>query len=410
MHPFSGHFDFVQTDRPSKALVRLLCIGLCLMLAACGSRPESGALALSTQAAPGARTHNIMIVTTRERDERPDTYFNGERAGTIDYATASISVPPSHEAGAIEWPSTFPGDPEKSFVARAASYTPDRAAMRADLDRRLMELPKGQRSVFLFIHGYNTLFSESLFRFTQFVHDADYKGVPLLFSWASRGQLQDYVYDLNSALVARSALEATLEDLANSKAERIVVLAHSMGNWLMMETARQLTPAQLRRLGPKIDQIVMAAPDIDIDVFKEQLQALKRRTKVSKPFIILVSEDDRALNISSRIAGGKARVGAYENDEELAGLGAVVINLTKLEAKDRINHSKFAEMAKYSPELGLLVEQKGLKQVNSDQARQGDAPVETLATLVANTAQIAITLPVALVTAPITILQGAKAQ
>lgn len=382
----------------------LIAVGLCLTLTACAGRPDEGALAISTLAAPDATPHEILIVTTRERDDRADTYFNGERGEGTDYAKATISVPGKHAEGSIEWPDTFPGDPTRDFVTRAASYVPDRAAMRADLNRRLMEKPKGQRSVFLFIHGYNTLFSEALFRFTQYVHDSDYDGVPVLFTWASRGQIPAYVYDLNSALAARRALAETIEDLASSKAERIFILAHSMGNWLMMETALQMTPSQVQRMENKIDHIIMAAPDIDLDVFKEQLKVLGNRARSKKPVVVMVSEDDKALGISRRIAGNKARVGAFENDEELAALGVIVINLTKLDANDRVNHSKFAQVAKLSPELNQLINQTSFRST-SDPDTPGETahPVAQLSTLVANTAQIAITLPVALVTTPLSI-------
>ena len=93
-----------------------LCAGLLIVLAGCASRPDAGALAVSTLQAPGATTHDILVVSTRERDDRPNTYFNGERAKKTDFAEATISVPPNHKPGTIEWPSILPGDPKKDFV------------------------------------------------------------------------------------------------------------------------------------------------------------------------------------------------------------------------------------------------------------------------------------------------------
>lgn len=365
-------------------------------------------MAINTKPAPDASVHDILIVSTRERDERPDTYFNGERSLDPDYAKASISVPPDHEVGGIEWPSQLPGDPEKDFVTRQASYLPDRAAMMAELNSKLMEKPKGQRSVFLFIHGYNTLFAEGLYRFAQITHDGNHGGVPVLFTWASAGSLKDYVYDLNSALSARSALEQTIRDLANSKAEKIFILAHSMGNWLLMETARQMTPSERQRLERKIDQVVLAAPDIDIDVFKEQLRAMKRTANSGKPFIIIVSEDDRALRISEVIAGGKARVGAYQNETELAELGAIVIDLTDLEALDGAKHAKFAQIAGLSPELRDVLQQQNLRSSTPQGGSQLNQAGQDLGSFVTSTAQIAVTLPVTLITAPITLATGRR--
>ena len=75
------------------------------------------------------------------------------------------------------------------------------------LSMLLAEKPRGQRSIIIFIHGYNTMFAEGLFRFAQVVHDSRSPAVPIHFSWASRGQLSDYVYDNNSATAARDRLE-----------------------------------------------------------------------------------------------------------------------------------------------------------------------------------------------------------
>lgn len=377
-------------------------IGLALFLAACATRPETGAMAVSEEPAPGATSHDILIATTRERDPRANTYFNGERSTNLDYAEAVISVPPTHKPSQIEWPENFPGDPAKNFVPRSARYIESEAEFRKELNQRLRKLPADKRSAFLFIHGYNTLFAEGLYRFAQFVHDSDFPGVPVLFTWASRGNLTDYVYDLNSALAARTALEKTLNDLAASDARQIVVLAHSMGNQLLMETIRQMTPQERAALFRKIETVVLASPDIDIDVFKEQL---RRIGKLREPFVILTSNDDKALRFSEVIAGGKQRVGSYEDDKELAELGAVVLNLTQLSGPDAINHNKFAELAQYAPELRAVLSQRslGAQSTTGSGLQQSGTDLKSFVT---STAQVAITLPIGLITAPLSLVTG----
>lgn len=388
---------------PVKARRLLACLVLCLLAASCGSRPETGALLVSDHSAPGATPHKVLIVSTREKDDRPGTFFNGERTLTANYAEATIAVPSSHEAGKIEWPDTPPGDPETDFTTLSASYIDGHEAFQRTLAAELAKKPKGERNVFLFIHGYNTLFAEGLYRFTQFVHDSGFTGVPVHFSWASRGNLTDYVYDLNSALVARSALAQTVDDIVDSKAENIFILAHSMGNWLMMETARQLSEKERQKLDRRVTQVILAAPDIDIDVFKEQLKAMG---KPKRPFIILVSEDDRALGISKRIAGGKSRVGAYGDEKELAELGAIVVNLTDIKSDDATHHSKFAEIAAAAPQLSTVLRQQELGTFDPNAPNQVGQAGQDLGTFVRSTAQVAITVPTALVTLPISIVTG----
>ena len=321
-----------------------------------------------------------------------DTYFNGERGEKVSYAHATISVPPSHVTSQIEWPDSLPGNPETDFVARDAGYIEDQAAFVRQVNSRLAKMPRGERNIFLFIHGYNTLFPEALYRFVQLVHDGDIDGVPVLFTWASRGKLQDYVYDLNSAAVARNSLAETMSILARTNADNITILAHSMGNWLLMETAIQSTPEKRRALQKKLNVVILAAPDIDIDLFKAQLTKLGRP---ANPYVVVVSRDDRALGISRRIAGGKERVGAYSNDQELAELGAIVIDVTELGSLDSANHSKFAQLAELSPEFRAMLGHSSLSTSTTDLQR-GATLGDSLGSFVGNT----VALPINIVTAP----------
>ena len=114
----------------------------------------------------------------------------------------------------------------------------------------------------------------------------------MLFTWASRGKPTAYVYDLNSATAARDGLEHTLRLLLASNAEEVNVLAHSMGNWVTVEAFRQIKISGDLSHANKIGYVFLAAPDIDIDVFKSQM---RRFGKPRKPFYIILSEDDRAL-------------------------------------------------------------------------------------------------------------------
>jgi len=403
-HPAAGRTGHGVLSARGVHSGHVFALFICLLLAACGTRPHEGALAISTAPAPDATVHDILIATTRARDQRPDTYFNGERREEgLDFAHALISVPPDHQPGRIEWPETFPGDPQSEFVTRGADYIDGDAAFTARLNQRLASLPKGERTVFIFIHGYNTNFAEGLYRFTQFVHDAKFPGVPLLFTWASRGNLQDYVYDLNSAAIARDSLERTVRIAAKSKAEEIVIMAHSMGNWLLLETGARVSDAERDQLMRKVDQVILAAPDIDIDLFKAQL---RRMGKPKKPYIVVVSRDDRALRVSRALGGGKERVGAYSNDQELAELGAVVIDLTDLKADDSTNHGKFAQLAEFTPELRTALFQPHVTDLDPNHGGALETAGGDLGTFIGSTAQIAVTLPVTLITAPIAIATG----
>ncbi|MXN67414.1 alpha/beta fold hydrolase [Stappia sp. GBMRC 2046] len=376
-----------------------------LMLAACGGRPGPGSLAIATTNAPGASEHLLLVATTREKDERPGTYFNGERSQQLNYAEAVVSVPPTHQSGQIEWPAQAPGDPAKDMVLKSASYLDGEEAFRRVLNAELAKREPQAREVVLFIHGYNTRFPEALFRFAQFYHDSSTDRVPVLFTWASRGELSDYVYDTNSATAARDGLERTIRDILASGAKRVHIMAHSMGNWVLMETIRQIKISGKPVPQEKIGLIVLAAPDLDIDVFKSQL---KRVGRPERPFIILLSKDDRALKASSIIAGGKERVGRYEDEEELAELGAIIIDLTKLEGQDAANHAKFAQVAAIAPQMRDALVTTGFDRRSEDLSTQANGLGRGIGEIVGTTAGIAITLPVTILTAPVKVLSGSQ--
>ena len=81
-----------------------------------------------------------------------------------------------------------------------------------EVNRELAKRPPGQRTVLVFIHGYNTSTSDAVLRLGQFVEDSGFTGVPVLFTWASAAQVPRYVYDLNSALIARVKIKEMARD------------------------------------------------------------------------------------------------------------------------------------------------------------------------------------------------------
>jgi esterase/lipase superfamily enzyme len=107
-----------------------------------------------------------------------------------------------------------------------------------------------------------------------------------------------------------------------------------------METLRQLAITGDRDLSGKLGDVVLASPDIDVDVFKSQM---RRYGKPDKPFILLLSDDDRALRLSGLIAGSRPRVGDYKNAADLADYGVTVVDLSSAKGADTFNHTKFAD-------------------------------------------------------------------
>jgi esterase/lipase superfamily enzyme len=380
------HWSLVS---PRQLLIVLALLAASGLLAACATRPETGFLLPVAETAAGATDRMLLVATTRGRDPRPGTLYGGQRGKPLDHAAVTVSIPQNHVVGAIEWPSSPPGNPKTDFVVRQAAYLDGEKDFVRTLNAQLARHPRGSRKVFLFIHGYNTMFAEGLYRLAQVVHDSGSVAVPVLFTWASRGSVGAYLYDTNSATTARDDLEHTLRLLFASDADEINILAHSMGNWVTVEALRQIKIS--RQLLPidKLGSVFLADADIDMDVFKSQM---RRFGKPKKPFYVIVSRDDQALRFSSTIAGGVNRLGDDANVEELAALGATVIDLTDVRSTDPSNHSKFAQIAYVAPQLTAVLAKGVGPASRAGGTLSGDGSLESVvdmpATLLGNSIKI----------------------
>ncbi|QFR33127.1 alpha/beta hydrolase [Ancylobacter sp. TS-1] len=327
------------------------------LLAGCASRPGDDALTAIPEHVPGVKEHVILVASSRARDPRPGVFYSGERTPALSFARVEITVPPTHKPGMVEYPDRGAANPATDMTVREALYRDTEKEFLSDLKAELSRRPPGQKQAVIFVHGYNTLFSEALYRITQLAEDSKSPSVPVLFTWASRGGVSDYVYDNNSATSARDRLEETIRLVFDSGAEKVTIFAHSMGNWVAVEALRQIQISGKRPPPEKFGNVILAAPDIDVDVFKSQL---KRFGKPTRPFIVIVSRDDKALAFSDFIAGDKPRLGAYTNDAELVELGAVVVDMSNVKSQDGFNHGKFAQLAEMAPELrGLIARAQG---------------------------------------------------
>jgi esterase/lipase superfamily enzyme len=361
----------------------ILWIGLALLVAGCAGRPTGNLIAVSAPPPPGASTVDMLVATTRAQvADPPGVMFGGERAIGLAFADIAVSIPPDtvRQIGEIQWPASPPGDPAHDFVTVRADRL-DLAHARAEFDARLVKTPG--RHVLIFVHGYNTRFEEAVYRFAQVVHDSGADLVPVLFTWPSRGHALAYFYDRESANYSRDALEAVLQALAKDpKVASVSILAHSMGNFVAVEALRQMAIRD-RGLPSKITDIMLAAPDLDVDVFRRQIAEIETDDK-KPPVTLFVSQDDRALSVSKMIAGDEPRLGAVDPTVEpyrgvLERAHVHVVDLTKVDSDDLSNHSKFA--------TSDVVRQIGLRLASGQKLNDAKSSVgETIGDIAVNAA------------------------
>jgi esterase/lipase superfamily enzyme len=140
-------------------------------------------------------------------------------------------------------------------------------------------------------------------------------GVAIAYTWpAGHGGLTGYAYDRESGEFTVSHLRRFLSVVASCPAvERVHLVAHSRGTDVVITTLRELnneTRAKNLRTKEvyKLDDLVLAAPDVDAEVF-EQRFAIEDLHLAANRTTVYLSRTDLALAFSRWLFGGGNRLG-----------------------------------------------------------------------------------------------------
>lgn len=324
-----------------------------LALAGCGPRgtlvPSPEGLAL------GAR-ESVLVATARAPVAGP-SYFGAARDPRLNFARFDVSVPPDRPPGAIVFPNRTRPDPARQFFLISAHRLTGASAFGAAIDAEIAATPGTEDEASLFVHGFNVNFAEAVLRQAQMQRDLDRHDVAVLFSWPSAASARQYLYDRESVLFARPALEETIDLLARSSARQFNLIGHSMGAFLLMDAFSQMMRLGYDEAQEKINVVILLSPDIEVDVFKMQARPILER---GVPIVIFTSRRDQALWLSALIRGEQDRLGSVRDEAELDGLPVTVYDVTEVAAGDPMDH--FA--AATSPALlGFL---RGLRHTGAD--------------------------------------------
>lgn len=317
----------------------------------------------------------LYVATNREPDSAHPGNFGNARATRLSLSRYDISVPPNHKPASIEWSSTRPIDPANSFATLAFAPLPDDALTARDPSSATPDVtsavtanatsdatssvsssdtastagrPAAPESddgrVLVFVHGYNNTYAESVLRMAQLMADNPSEGRAVLFAWPSDGTLSGYVADKDAVTYSREHLAQVLTMLAQDPRNREITLAaHSMGCWLTMESLLRLRLTGRDQVLERLDTVLLAAPDIDLDVFRAQASVVGR---LKTPLTVLTSPDDRALQLSNRLGGGRERLGGLDvHDPRIQALadeyGIQLIDISNMAGTDSLNHDRF---------------------------------------------------------------------
>ncbi|GJD37496.1 alpha/beta hydrolase [Methylobacterium aerolatum] len=269
----------------------------------------------------------LLVATTRKPASNPQRspWFTSDRGRGLSFAEVRLSPPDRSLLGKVS--SVITGDwtigaiPKVETGAGAAE-----AFAQAALGR----------DVLIYVHGYRESFESAAVSAARLSDGIRFKGVSGLFTWPSAAATLDYGYDRESAMYSRDAFEDLLKTLASSPSGgRIFIVAHSMGTLLTLETLRMLRAEAGEAAMSRIGAVVLAAPDIDFDLFSNGVSRLGPDVR---KITVISATNDRALELSAAIAGG-TRAGAADR-AKLEALGVRVADASDY-AGGLINHDLF---------------------------------------------------------------------
>ncbi|WP_208248362.1 alpha/beta fold hydrolase [Rhizobium sp. T1470] len=368
----------------SSMRLSVIAIMLLVLVGCGGPRAVLGLPVASSSGAEPRAIVPIYVATTRARSDNLSLPYSAERSKTLNFAKLDIGVPRNHVPGRVETSGRLP-DPSRHFSARTYQPIAERQEFIRRLNTALAQRAPENREILIFVHGYNNNFADSVFRNAQITYDYNIKSVSLHYAWQSGASVPLYVFDRDSALVGRRGLAETIEIAAETNATRVILVGHSMGAYVVTEALRDLALRGRTSTVKRVGGVVLAAPDIDVDVFLSQLDDIG---DIPRPFTIIVSQRDRALGISRQLAGGRPRVGSGSDVAILQKREIAVIDVSDI---DGGRHNVFAS----SPTLMDIVSNNALMRsvLREDQGPVGQTMLADGASVVEGAASLVIFLP-----------------
>jgi esterase/lipase superfamily enzyme len=222
----------------------------------------------------------------------------------IERGVCFVSIPKVHEQGSGEFERPglfeFKVDREKHFDLPEVRLIDDRDKFLSYLRADVQSSP--HKHALVFIHGYNVTFELAAMRTAQLAHDLGFDGPATFFSWPSNGTTSGYASDEETVELSAPQLKEFLIDLLKETgAQSVDVIAHSMGNRALTEMLIDLERVRNDDGLPVLDQVVMAAPDVNSTKFRTKI--VDRIKDAARNFTLYASSKDIALLTSEILRG-----------------------------------------------------------------------------------------------------------
>lgn len=291
----------------------------------------------------GALNYDVLVyfATDRKSEVVNNEFKYGVERGELSYGTVRVSIPKNKLLGEIPrprwWKLEFRENPEK-HVMILERIKLEKNPFFEQLAHKVAEAD--ENDAFIFVHGYNVSFDEAAMRTAQIAHDVGFLGAPIFYSWPSRASLDGYFSDEDNVVYSQANFYQFLKDIREyTRAKKIHLIAHSMGNRALTSALMDLHKEHYFD-DFQFSQIILAAPDIDAQIFKNNI-APRLSGASSGQVTLYVSEKDNALIASRFFRKNLRRVGDGGADL-VCSKGIETIDASQIDT-DLLGHGYFAE-------------------------------------------------------------------
>lgn len=245
-----------------------LCISLLAGVTGCAVVPAEEA------AQPTEALVDIMYATDRNVTGNPDVLtFYGEERGELNYGTAQVAIRIDKSVSPFADYSIWNLRLKGSTSKRAELVRIDPLNNKNFLNTLSNRIQKSaDKSALVYTHGYSRNFEHSARITATLAYELRYQGIPVLYSWPSKGSAGAYLGDRTTIEWSAPNFYKFLRDLSlNTKVETIHIVAHSMGNQAFLKAFTKLLEEPEINTNWKFGEIVLVAPDVDRGIFERDI-------------------------------------------------------------------------------------------------------------------------------------------
>ncbi|MEP1929700.1 MAG: alpha/beta hydrolase, partial [Roseibium sp.] len=311
----------------------------------------------------------VFFGTNREIEGATNVgpFFGYNSSKKLLTGVADVTIPNSEDVrriGEIPLPKSFTvwkitlwqqaEDPKRHFSVQNVEILEkdEFASLASEAANGASKYPK---TAFVFIHGYNTPFRSAVFRSAQIAWDMRFDGPAFLYSWPAIGNSLDYGTDIASARSAAPFLDEFLELVAGLEGvDQVHLIAHSMGSEALAEVLTRNGLSFARNDETKIDQLILAAPDLDAERF---LQITDHFDNASEDITLYASSKDKALLVAqSLVRTNKPRLGFVQPDGPIVhpSIFSIDVSVASTEIFG-INHNTYVKDRTLIDDIGRLL-------------------------------------------------------